>query len=286
MHKMITHSSTRKVPFVDLLAPWRIIRALYRHRGLIRQFIIRDVQSRYRGSYLGIVWSLLRPLSLLVLYTIVFGFVFESKLGNRSNETKLDFALALFCGLILFDFFSECAARAPALILTNANYVTKVVFPLEILPVTAVGAALTQLLISFVPLLIGQQFVHGLIPVTALYLPVVLLPLIMLCLGITWLIASLGVFIRDINSILPVALQIVMYASAIFYSISKVPARLLPLVRVNPLATVIDQARAVLFLGAPPVWSQYCWLLAAGMVVMIVGYAFFMRTKSAFADVM
>ena len=285
MHKVTTHSTTDKVPWLELLLPWRIIRALNRHRGLSRQFIKRDVLSRYRGSYLGIIWSLLRPLALLAMYTIVFGFIFESKLGNRPDETKLDFALSLFCGLILFEFFAECAARAPVLILGNANYVTKVVFPLEILPVMTVGAALTQLTISFVPLLVGQQLVHGLIPLTALYLPVVLLPLILLCLGVTWLVASLGVFIRDINSIMPVLLQIVMYSGAIFYSISKVPPGFLPIVRGNPLATAIEQTRAVVLYGTAPVWSQYGWLLAAGIIVMITGYTFFMRTKSAFADV-
>lgn len=268
------------------MLPWRIVAHFGQHVTLIWQFIKRDILSRYRGSYLGILWSLLRPLALLAMYTIVFGFIFESKLGNRPDETKLDFALSLFCGLILFDFFAECAARAPVLILSNTNYVTKVVFPLEILPVIAVGAALTQLTISFLPLLIGQLLVHGLIPVTAVYLPVVLLPLILLCLGVTWLLASLGVFIRDINSIMPVLLQIVMYSGAIFYSLNKVPPDFLPIVRGNPLTTVIDQTRAVILYGTPPVWSQYGWLLAAGVVVMIAGYAFFMRTKSAFADVL
>jgi len=278
--------TAKTIPFAQLVLPWRIVAHFSQHATLIWQFTKRDVLSRYRGSYLGILWSLLRPLALLIMYTIVFGFIFESKLGNQPNETKLDFALALFCGLILFEFFAECTTRAPVLMLSNVNYVTKVVFPLEILPVTTVGAALMQLVISFVPLFIGQQLFHGLIPVTALYLPVVLLPLIMLCLGITWLVASLGVFIRDINSIMPVLLQIVMYASAIFYSINKVPACFLPLVRGNPLAIAIDQARAVVLLGVPPVWSQYCWLLVVGIGIMIVGYGFFMRTKTAFADVM
>ena len=279
-------SDGKTIPFRHLVLPWRIVAHFGQHATLIWQFTKRDVLSRYRGSYLGILWSLLRPLALLTMYTIVFGFIFESKLGNRPDETKLDFALALFCGLILFEFFAECVARAPVLMLSNTNYVTKVVFPLEILPVMTVGASLTQLVISFIPLLIGQQLVHGLIPVTVLYLPVVLLPLILLCLGITWLVASLGVFIRDINSIMPVLMQIVMYSGAIFYSINKVPAHFLPLVRSNPLTTVIDHTRAVVLYGTPPVWSQYAWVLAAGIVVMLAGYTFFMRTKNAFADVM
>jgi lipopolysaccharide transport system permease protein len=279
-------SASKKIPLADLVLPWNIGANLRRHAMLTRQFVKRDVLSRYRGSYLGILWSLLRPLAMLAVYTVVFGYIFESKLGNRPNETKLDFTLALFCGLILFDFLAECVMRAPTLVLSNTNYVTKVVFPLEILPVTAVGAALTQLVISFMPLLIALFFVHGSIPLTALFLPIILLPLVVLCLGITWFLASLGVFIRDINSIVPVLMAIVMYASAIFYSISHVPPNLLPIVLYNPLAVVINQMRDAVLWGVPPAWGQYVFVLLTSFLVMILGYTFFMRTKSAFADVM
>lgn len=279
-------SMSKKIPLSQLLVPWNIGFHLRRHGPLISQFVKRDVLSRYRGSYLGVCWSLLRPLSMLALYTIVFGYIFESKLGRQPDETKLDFTLALFCGLILFDFFAECINRAPTLVQTNVNYVKKVVFPLEILPVTAVGAALTQLSISFVPLLIGLLCAHGTIPLTALYLPVILLPLIVLCLGVAWFLASLGVFIRDINSAVPVLLMIVMYASAIFYSIRRVPAKFLPIVQYNPLAVVIDQARNAVLWGVPPVWDRYGFVLLTGAIVMILGYCFFMRTKAAFADVL
>src|SRR5580698_3496176 len=135
-----TYTASKKIPLSHLLLPWRIGANLRRHRILIGQFVKRDVLSRYRGSYLGLLWSLLRPLCMLAMYTVVFGYIFESKLGN-SNERKFDFTLALFCGLILFDFVAECVTRSPMLVLANPNYVTKVVFPLEILPVMAVGAA-------------------------------------------------------------------------------------------------------------------------------------------------
>lgn len=279
-------SASKKIPLAQLVLPWRIGAHLRRHGMLIRQFVKRDVLSRYRGSYLGVFWSLLRPLSMLATYTVVFGFIFQSKLGNHANETKLDFTLALFCGLILFDFFAECLMRAPTLVLTNPNYVTKVVFPLEILPVMTVGAAFTQLVISFIPLLIVLLYAHGSIPVTALYLPVILVPLIVLCLGMTWLLASLGVFIRDINSLVPVLVIIILYASAIFYSISRVPEKFLPIVLYNPLATVIDQARNAVLWGIAPDWTRYGFVLLGSALLMILGYAFFMRTKSAFADVL
>jgi lipopolysaccharide transport system permease protein len=225
-------------------------------------------------------------LSMLAMYTVVFGYIFESKLGNRPNESKFDFTLALFCGLILFDFVAECVARAPTLVITNPNYVTKVVFPLEILPVMTVGAALVQLVISCIPLLVALFCAHGSIPLTALYLPLILVPLVFFCMGITWLLASLGVFIRDINSLVPVVLLIILYDSAIFYSINRVPPNFLPLVLANPLATIIDEARNAVLWGSPPLWGPYGLVLLGSFVVMIVGYAFFMRTKSAFADVL
>lgn len=276
----------KEISWPEVLFPWQIARQLRQRADLILQFTKRDVLSRYRGSYLGMFWSLLRPLSMLALYTIVFGYIFQSRLGNHPNESKLDFTLALFCGLVLFDFFSECVARAPTLVLSNPNYVTKVVFPLEILPVMAITAALTQLVISCVPLLVAVFFAQGTIPLTALYLPVIVVPLVLLCLGLTWLLASVGVFIRDINSIMPVALTVIMYASAIFYSISRVPAKVLPLVAYNPLAILIDEARNAVLWGAPPSWGQYGFVLATSLIVTILGYAFFMRTKHAFADVL
>jgi lipopolysaccharide transport system permease protein len=286
MDEATTHSATHRVPWAALLPPWRIGAAIYRHRSLIGQFILRDVQARYRGSFLGLFWSLLRPLAMLALYTVVFGFIFQSKLGNHPTESKLDFALALFCGLILFDFFAECLSRAPTLILNSPNYVTKVVFPLEILPVSVVGAGLVQMLVSFIPLLLVVLFVPGGIPLTVFWLPVVLVPLLLFTLGLSWLLASLGVFIRDINAVVPVILQILMFASALFYSLHRVPAELRGYLLLNPLAGIIDQARSVALWGTLPDWSYYFAVLAGSGVVLVAGYAFFMRTKRAFADVM
>ncbi len=280
-HAHCEHENSAAAPITVVAS----VRTCAGHRLLIGQFVKRDVLSRYRGSYLGILWSLLRPLSMLAMYTVVFGYIFESKLGNP-NESKFDFTLALFCGLILFDFLAECVSRAPTLVLTNTNYVTKVVFPLEILPVMTVGAALVQLVISCIPLLIAQLCAHGSIPLTVLYLPLILLPLVLFCLVITWLLASVGVFIRDINSLVPVVLMFILYDSAFFYSIDRVPPNLLPLVLANPLATIIDEARNAVLWGSPLVWGRYGVVLFASFAVMILGYTFFMRTKSAFADVL
>ena len=282
----ITHTSGKRIPFSKLLLPWEIARQLRAHGWLIQQLTKREVLARYRGSYLGILGSLLRPLLMLVVYGTVFGYIFQSKLGVHPDENKLDFAFALFCGIVVFDLFSDCLGRATTLVRSNPNYVTKVVFPLEVLVVSAVGAALTQLAISLVPLLGGLLLAHGSVPLTVLYLPLILLPLILLCLGAGWFLASLGVFVRDIEAIVPVLLTIVMFASAIFYSISRVPPQFLPFFMWNPVAVVVDQARNAVLWGMAPAWPRYFAMLAIGLVAMGGGYAFFMRTKRAFADVM
>jgi lipopolysaccharide transport system permease protein len=281
-----THRANASIPLRQILAPWEIASHLLKHKDLIHQFTKRDVQGRYRGTHLGIVLSLLRPLFMLVVFTGVFGYIFGGTFGQHANESKLDYALALFCGLVLFNFAAECFSRAPTLVLANPNYVTRVVFPLEILPVSVVGAGLAHLGISLIPLFFGMLFVHGSIPLTALYLPLILVPLVLLALGVTWFLASLGVFIRDIDSIVPVAVTVLMYASAIFYPINKVPPSFRPFLQFNPIAVIIDQARNVALWGIPLDWVQYTATLVASAVLMVGGYAFFMRTKRGFADVM
>src|SRR5262249_21068691 len=149
------------------------------HRELIRQLIKREILARYRGSFLGVFWSLLRPLGMLAVYTIVFGFILQPRLSSDTSQSDLDFVLSLFCGLVLFDFTSECLNRAPALVLQHPNYVKKVVFPLEVLPVAAVGAILVQMAVGFVPLLGAHLVVHGGLPLSALWLPAILLPLVL-----------------------------------------------------------------------------------------------------------
>src|ERR1017187_10028855 len=279
------NSSSNKVPLSRLILPWKIAGELYQHKTLIYQLTKRDIISRYRGSYLGVFWSLLRPLCMLCVFGVMFGYIFPSKLGRFPSESKIDFALTLFCGLMVFDMIGECLARAPTLVLVSANYVTKVVFPLEILPVADVGAAFCHLLISLIPLLIGVVIVHGSLPLTVVYLPLILVPLILLCLGVTWFFSSLGVFFRDINSLVPVLMTILMYASAIFYSIDKVPPLLQPVVHLNPLAILIHLWRNAIMWRLPFEWARYGAHFAICAGFMIVSYVIFMRTKSAFADV-
>lgn len=269
-----------------LLLPWHVFRSLSRHSVLIRQLIKREVLSRYRGTFLGAFWSLLRPLAMLSVYTLVFGFIMQPRLGQAANGNKLELVFSMFCGLVLFDFFAECLMRAPTLVLLHPNYVKKVVFPLEILSVAAVGAALVQLAISFVPFFAGLAILRGGLPLTALWLPVVLLPLALLALGLSWLLSSLGVFVRDINALVPVGTTILLFGSAVFYSLNQIPANFRPLFLLNPVAVLINEARNVVLLQMTPSWDRIGCALIASILIATAAYAFFMRTKRAFADVM
>jgi len=278
-------SAEQSLTWGERLVPWQILSNLTRHRQLIWQFTVRDVLGRYRGSYLGILWSMLRPLCMLAVFGVVFGYIFRARLSNDPHETKADFAMAMFCGLIVFDCVAECLARAPTLVLSNTNYVTKVVFPLEILPVSVVMASLAHVVLSLIPLFTAYVVVHGFIHPTALFIPLLLVPIALLCLGAMWIFSSLGVFIRDINSFVPVLITILMYGSAIFYPLSRVPESIRPFVAANPIAVLVDQMRNVFMWGRLPNWGAVGTTLATCCIVAVLGYAFFMSTRRAFADV-
>jgi lipopolysaccharide transport system permease protein len=269
----------------DLLNPLRIGTDLVGKRSLIWQFTRREVIGRYRGAYLGVLWSFLNPLLMLAVYTVVFGFIFKGSFGPSSSGT-LDFALALFCGLNIFNLFGESLARSPMLILSNPNYVTKVVFPLEILPVAVIGGALVHLLIAMLPLLLGILFLHGGLPLTSIFLVLLLVPLVLYSLGCSWFLASFGVFVRDVNSLLTSLILVLMFMSAVFYPVEAVPFPFRYIVEFNPLAALIAQSRNVLIAGIGLNWTVFLVLLGTSLVVAVGGYAFFIRTKPAFPDVM
>ena len=268
--------------------------SLWRYRHIIRQFTRREVLGRYRGSYMGILWSFLNPLLLLAIFTAVFKLIYSTRLANIPNEGSFDFALMLFSGLIVYNLFAECLNRAPNLILMNANYVTKTVFPLEILPVTVVLSAVLHLLISFVPLCLGVAFLrawgqpsavpHGL-PVTILCWPLLLPPIVCWALGLTYVLSAIGVFVRDLIQAMLALTTILMYASAVFYRIEQVPPQYQVFIRYNPIAYFCQQSRDLAFRGFPVDWRWYGGILGTGAVFALVGYGVFMRAKSAFADV-
>ena len=232
--------------------------ALWRQRELWWQLSRRDVQGRYRGSMLGWSWSLITPLLMLAVYTFVFSQVFKARWGDLQDHGPLVFAINLFAGLIVFNVFAETATQSPTLMLANSNLVTKVIFPLEILPAVTVAAALFHALTSLV-VLVGFQIVNWVlasnapgVPATLLWLPFVWLPLVSGCLALGWLLSALGVYLRDLGQVIGVSTNLLMFMSAVFYPLSALPHQWQPLLQLNPLVPLIEQTRRVAVAGLEP----------------------------------
>lgn len=282
---MATLVTAAPVGIAQHLSPLALARNLWRHRELIRQFTRRQVEGRYRGSVLGLLWSLITPLVLLLIYTFVFGIVFEARWPQARTTSLQEFALVLFCGITTFSIFQECVGQAPGLVIGVPNYVKKVVFPLEVLPISVLGAALFHALVSLAILVVGNLLISGVIQWTLILLPLVVLPLIFLSLGLAWLLASLGVFIRDINYAITLILQVLFFISAIFYSPATIPEPFRAIIGLNPLTVIVEDVRRVVLWGMLPNWTTLALWLPATMIIMLLGYAWFMKTKKAFADV-
>jgi homopolymeric O-antigen transport system permease protein len=264
----------------------QMARSLWRHRQLIWQMSKREVLGRYRGSVMGLAWSFFNPVLMLAVYTFVFSVVFKSRWGVDGDESKTQFALVLFVGLIVHGLFAEVLNRAPSLILSNVNFVKRVVFPLEILPVIAMGAALFHSLISLAVLLAAFALSNGYLHWTAIFTPLVLLPLVILTTGLAWMLASLGVFLRDVGHTIGIITMVMMFLSAVFYPVTAVPERFRPWFMANPLTFTIQQAREVLVWGHLPEWSGLVIYMVAATSVASAGYAWFQMTRNGFADVL
>jgi lipopolysaccharide transport system permease protein len=263
-----------------------LVRSLWRNRQLIVQMTKREVVGRYKGSALGLAWSFFNPMFMLAVYTFVFSEIFRSRWGVGGNESKTQFAVVLFVGMIVYGLFAEVLNRAPGLILSNVNYVKKVVFPLEILPVIAVGAALFHSLISVSVLLAAFALLNGYLYWTAIFTPLVLLPLVIITIGLAWMLASLGVFLRDVGQTIGIITTVLMFLSPVFYPVSAVPEKFRPWIMANPLTFIIEQGRDVLIWGHLPEWSGLAIYTLAATAVAWAGYAWFQKTRKGFADVL
>lgn len=264
-----------------------LARSLWRNRQLIVQMTKREVVGRYQGSAFGLAWSFLNPAFMLVVYTFVFSEIFKIRWGGvGGDDSKTQFAVVLFVGMIVLSLFSDVLNRAPGLILSNVNYVKKVVFPIEILPVIAMGAALFHSLISFGVLLTAFALFNGYLHWTVVFTPLVLLPLVILTMGLAWMLASLGVFLRDIGQTTGMITTVLMFLSPVFYPITAVPERFHPFIMANPLTFIIEQAREVLIWGHVPNWTGLSAYTLAAAAIAWAGYAWFQKTRKGFADVL
>lgn len=257
------------------------------YANITMDLIRRDVASRYRGSVFGLLWALLTPLMMLAVFTLMFGVVVKARWseGGADQSTSF-FALALFSGLIVFNFFSEVISKAPTLIISNANLVKKVVFPIELLPIVATGAALFQLAISFVVLLLFIWAIVGGVPISIVLAPLTIAPLVIMLLGLSWFLAALGVYFRDISQIIGPVLTAAMFLSPIFVSRTSMPIWLQPWLVLNPMCIPVESFRSVVIFGTHADWTalgSYCMVAIA---VAFLGYQFFQKTRKGFADVL
>ena len=258
---------------------------LWVHRELLWQFTLRNVELRHKGSHLGLVWSFLNPVLMLGLYVLVFGYIFGGKFGVLPNETRVDYALGIFLGLTLFHFVAEVLGISPSIIVGNPNFVKKVVFPLEILPAANVGGAVFHMLISLALVFLSLLIFGTNLSAGVLWLPVIILPLILLALGVAWIISALGVFLRDIGQVMQFLSMALMFSSAVFYSAQRIPAAAWVFMRFNPILLAIELARDAALWNRPLNSHHLAYLYAAGLAACWLGHLAFRRMKPAFADV-
>ncbi len=266
------------------IRPSAIAKSFLNNRQLIWQMTKREIISRYRGSVLGVAWSFFQPLVMLAVYSFVFSVVFQAR-WNTNVDSKVEFALILFVGLIVHGLLAECLVRAPGTILENQSYVKKVVFPLEILPWVKMGSILFHVMASLLVWGVFYLSVYHSLQWTIIFAPLVFLPLILLSMGVFWFLASLGVYLRDIGHISGVFATILLFTSPVFYPMSRLPEKYRQLLFFNPLTYVIEQMRDVLMWGNMPNFYQLFIAMCVGSLVAWLGFAWFQKTRRGFADV-
>jgi lipopolysaccharide transport system permease protein len=266
-------------------SPREMVGSLWRNRNLIHASVMREVLGRYRGSVIGITWSFFTPLFMLTVYTVVFSVVFKARWATGS-DSKTEFALVLFAGLMMFSLFAECINRAPGLVLSNVSYVKKIVFPLEILPVVTLLSAMFHALVSLGVWLLAYCLFFGVPHATVLLLPVIVLPFVMFIMGLSWVLASLGVYLRDVSQIIGSITAVLMFLSPIFYPVSALPENYRYLLYLNPLTPVIEMTRDVLYWGNVPDFQLLGIYWLATAFIAWLGFAWFQKTRKGFADVL
>ncbi|PCE25230.1 ABC transporter permease [Paraburkholderia acidicola] len=267
-------------------SPMYLLASLVKNRRLMFDLARRDAVGRYKGSMLGIFWSLLTPLLMLSVYTFVFSGVFKSRWNSGPvSGSHTQFAIVLFAGMIMFNMFSECINRAPSMVLANTNFVKKIIFPLEVLPCVYLFSALFHAFVSIAILIVAEFLIQGYVPVTALLLPLVLFPLCLLILGISWILSATGVFLRDIGQTIGIFVTALMFLSPIFFPVSSLPPRFQRFVYWNPLTFPIEQSRNVLIWGKAIDWEVWGIYLTLSALVAWIGFAWFQKTRKGFADV-
>ncbi|MBT8544365.1 ABC transporter permease [Polynucleobacter paneuropaeus] len=265
-------------------SPTEMLHTFFKNRALIFSLSERQIHGRYRGSFMDSLWPFLNPLIMLAIYTFIFSVVFKTR-WSIGSDSKIEFALVLYLGLIIFNIFSECINSATTLVLLNANYVKRVVFPLEILPIISIASALFYAFISLAIWIFVYILAIGLPPPTIILFPVVIFPFILFTLGTSWLLAAIGVYVRDVGQVVSILISALMFLSPVFYPIDSIPVSYQLLFRLNPLTPVIEQMRNIFMWGLWPSWKfQALWIFVSFFVAWL-GFAIFQKLRKGFADV-
>jgi lipopolysaccharide transport system permease protein len=277
---------TQQPPSWKYLNPFSTILGIWKGRDLLRQLVRRNIEGRYKGTMIGLLWMIITPLVMLAVYTFVFGVVFNARWGAEFGDSKVAFALILFCGMTMFNIFSESVNGSVGIVSGNPNYVKKVVFPLELLPVSTVLSACFFGLIWIGILFLGIVLFFHKLCLAAICFPLVLIPLILFSCGVAWFVASLGVFIRDLAHVVGIILMVLYFITPIFYSVEMVPELIRPILLLNPLTFIVHSARQVLMFDQWPDRHALGMVTLLSMAVFQLGYFWFMKTKRGFADVL
>jgi len=272
--------------FQQSTTPLAMVKTVWQHRALIWQMTVREVVGRYRGSFMGLAWSFFNPLLMLLVYTFVFTTVFHSRWAGTAGTSKANFAIVLFIGMIVYSIFADNINRAPTLIISNTSYVKRVVFPLEILPVVGMGASVFHAMVSLLVWLLAYILLVGIPHLTAFFLPLVILPFVIGILGASWFLASVGVFMRDVNQTVGILTTALMFLAPVFYSIENLPPKFKPLIMANPATFIIEQAREVLVWGLMPDWIGLGVYSLVSLLFAWAGFWWFQKTRKGFSDVL
>lgn len=267
-------------------SPLSIGSTFFKNKSLILSLAKREVVGRYKGSLFGMAWSFFNPLLMLGIYTFFFSFVLKARWGAGNEYSHSSFAIILFAGLIVHGLFSECILRSTYLISGNVNFVKKVIFPIEILPWVVLISAIFHMLISICVMLMMMLFVGMDLNFTIMYAPIVLLPLFMLTIGVSWILASIGVYVSDIGQIMSVVSTILLFLSPIFFPLSSLPAEYRNIAIVNPLTLIVEQFRDVMIFGISPDWHSLSWYYIISLLVAFFGFFIFQKLRNGFADVL
>ena len=261
---------------LDVLALPRIA---CRNRNLLWMLSRRNIESRYKGSVLGLVWSFVQPLLMMTVYTVVFGIFFGAKWPGEIGKNPWAYPMLVLCGMSTYSVFSESVSVCCGEITGNPNYVKKVIFPLELLPLSRVFATVALNLAWFVLLFFGAVFLLGKVSFTMLLLPLVLVPLVLFTLGVSFFVSSLSVYLRDTQHLVAVAIQVLFFLTPIFYSLEGIDPRAARILSMSPLAYVVETIRAVFIYGCMPDWERFCMVTFLCLAIMQLGFIWFEKTK-------